>query len=377
MSATSASVAMQRPTVDVLGPEKDNHQRFTLGPLEPGFGYTLGSSLRRTLLSSIPGAAITQVHFDKALHEFATIEGVVEDITDLVLNFKDVVLRCVSDTPVAVRLDAEGPGVITAGDLDWGSDIECLTPDLHLATLSDGAQLAVDLTVERGWGYLSSADVTTSGEIGLIPVDAIFSPVRRVAVEVEPTRVEQSTNYDMLVIDIQTDGALSPREALSSAGDTLCSLFTLMSSMVEDDLGLGMTDHSAREYDSPDLDLPIEDLGLGERLRNSLKRTSIDTIGQLLENNVDELMAIPNFGQKSLEELIERLDELGFVLDGAPLSAGSDAQDADGHMDAAGHMDADGEAEELIGEANSSAHDLPNLIGADENQGEGEDAKTA
>ncbi len=356
MSTTSASVAMQRPEIGVLGPEKGNRQKFTFGPLEPGFGYTIGSSLRRTLLSSIPGAAITQVRFDDALHEFDTIKGVVEDITDLVLNFKDVVLRSHSETPVAVRLDAEGPGEILAGDLEWGSDVECLTPDLHLATLSDNTRLAVDITIERGWGYLSSSELASTGEIGLIPVDAIFSPVRRVAVEVEPTRVEQSTNYDMLVLDIETDGALSPREALSSAGDTLCSLFTLMSSMVEDDLGLGLIDNQrASDYDAPDLDRDIDELGLSVRTVNGLKRAQLDSVGKILENSAEELLAVPNFGQKALEELTEKLDELGFTLSGAGSADDADADDADEEAMIGGDGDAaESKAPEMIGESDAA-----------------------
>ena len=223
-------LTMQRPTVEALGDEQNNHQRFAVGPLEPGFGHTIGNSLRRTLLSSVPGAAITQVKFDgeTALHEFATIDGVVEDVTDLILNFKDIVLTCESDEPVAVRLDTSGPGDLTAGDVDWGSDIECVNPELQIATLSKGGRLAVDITVEQGRGYLSSEDQDSSATIGVIPIDAIFSPVRRVSLEVEPTRVEQSTNFDRLILDIDTDGAMSPRDALASAGDTLrtCLLYT-------------------------------------------------------------------------------------------------------------------------------------------------------
>ena len=366
MSVTSATVKMQRPEVSVLGPEKDNRQRFTFGPLEPGFGHTLGSSMRRTLLSAIPGAAVTQVRFDDVLHEFDTIKGVVEDVTDMVLNFKDVVLRSDSDTPIAVRLDAEGPGVVQAGDLDWGSEVECLTPELHLATLSDDARLAVDITVERGWGYLPSSDLSSTGEIGLIPIDAIFSPVRRVAIEVEPTRVEQSTNYDMLVLDIETDGALTPREALSSAGDTLCSLYTLMSALVEEELGLGMvTNQRSNEFDSPDLELLLDDIGLSQRTVNGLKRASINSVGEVLENSMEELMAIPNFGQKALEELTEKLDELGFSLSGDDSSddpdeasagkgdPGDDASDADKMPD----------ADKMIGETNGSASSAPDVIG--------------
>ena len=307
---------MHRPTIDILGEPDLNRQRFAIGPLEPGFGHTLGNSLRRTLLSSIPGAAITQVQFDDALHEFTTIEGVVEDVTDIVLNLKDIVLRCHSDEPVAVRLDERGVGPVLAGHVDWGVDVECLTPDLHIATLGEGARLAMDLTVERGWGYSAPDSDRISGAIGAILIDALFSPVRRVAVEVEPVRVEQSTDFDRLVLDIETDGAMTPREALASAGDTLCRLMLMIAELSPENLGLDIADVAVTDGRASDLERPIEDLGLSERARNCLKRAQFNTIGDLLDQSVDELMTVPNFGQKSLDEVIEKLDERGLALRG-------------------------------------------------------------
>ena len=311
-------LTMQRPTVEALGDEQDNRQRFAIGPLEPGFGHTIGNSLRRTLLSSVPGAAITQVKFDgeAALHEFATIEGVVEDVTDLILNLKDVVLICHSDEPVAVRLDVSGPCDLTAGEVDWGNDVECVNPDLHVATLSKGGRLSMDITVQEGRGYLSSENQDSSSTIGVIPIDALFSPVRRVSLEVEPTRVEQSTNYDRLILDIDTDGAMSPRDALASAGDTLRSLVGLIADMSEAPLGLEIQEIAIVETSSPELELPIEDLDLSERPRNCLKRGQVNSIGELLEKSIDDLMAITNFGQKSLDEVVQKLDERGLALKG-------------------------------------------------------------
>jgi DNA-directed RNA polymerase subunit alpha len=309
---------MQRPTVEALDDEQNNHQRFAVGPLEPGFGHTIGNSLRRTLLSSVPGAAITQVKFDgeAALHEFATIDGVVEDVTDLILNLKDIVLTCQSDEPVAVRLDASGPCDLTAGDVDWGADVECVNPELQIATLSKGGRLAVDITVEQGRGYLSSENQDSSSTIGVIPIDAIFSPVRRVSLEVEPTRVEQSTNFDRLILDIDTDGAISPRDALASAGDTLRTLVGLVADMSDEPLGLEINEVAIVETSSPELDMPIEDLDLSERPRNCLKRGQVNSIGELLEKSMDDLMAITNFGSKSLDEVIQKLDERGLALKG-------------------------------------------------------------
>jgi DNA-directed RNA polymerase subunit alpha len=311
-------LTMQRPTVEALGDEQDNRQRFAIGPLEPGFGHTIGNSLRRTLLSSVPGAAITQVKFDgeAALHEFATIAGVVEDVTDLILNFKDIVLTCHSDEAVAVRLDVSGPCDLTAGDVDWGTDVECFNPDLHIATLSNDGRLAVDITVQNGRGYLSSETQDSTSTIGLIPIDALFSPVRRVAIEVEPVRVEQSTNYDRLILDIDTDGSMTPRDALASAGDTLASLIGLIAELSEEPLGLEIQEIAIVETSSPELELPIEDLDLSERPRNCLKRGQVNSIGELLEKSLDDLMAITNFGQKSLDEVIQKLDERGLALKG-------------------------------------------------------------
>jgi DNA-directed RNA polymerase subunit alpha len=305
---------IQRPAVEPVGEEEGNRQRFAVGPLEPGFGYTLGNSLRRTLLSSIPGAAVTQVRFDEALHEFTTLPGVKEDVTDVILNLKDLVLRVESEEPVTLRLDVRGPAVVTAGDIQLPSDVEILNPDLVLATLNAKGRLAVDITVERGRGYVSADRNKRSSTIGVIPVDSIFSPVRRVAFTVEPTRVEQSTNFDRLVLDIESDGSISPREALASAGDTLRSLVSLVADMSESPQGLELGDVGAASSGSPDLDLPIEDLDLSERPRNCLKRAQINTVGELVTKSEDDLLAITNFGQKSLDEVLQKLDERGLAL---------------------------------------------------------------
>jgi DNA-directed RNA polymerase subunit alpha len=305
---------IQRPTVEAIGEEEDNRQRFAVGPLDPGFGHTLGNSLRRTLLSSIPGAAITQVRFDEALHEFTTLPGVKEDITDLILNLKDILIRVHSDEPVTVRLDKRGPGDATAGDLQLSSDVEVLSPTQHIASLNAKGHLAVDLTVERGRGYASADKNKRSSTIGVIPIDAIFSPVRRVAFTVEPVRVEQSTNFDRLVLDIETDGSLTPREALASAGDTLRTLVGLVADLEDEPQGLELGEVGAVGSGSPDLDLRIEDLDLTERPRNCLKRAQVNTIGELVERTLDDLLNITNFGQKSLDEVLQKLDERGLAL---------------------------------------------------------------
>jgi DNA-directed RNA polymerase subunit alpha len=305
---------IQRPTVEVIGEEEDNRQQFAVGPLDPGFGHTLGNSLRRTLLSSIPGAAITQVRFDEALHEFTTVAGVKEDVTDIILNLKDILLKVHSDEPVTIRLDKRGPGDATAGDLQLTADVEVLSPTQHIASLNSKGHLAVDLTVERGRGYSSADKNKRTSTIGVIPIDAIFSPVRRVAFTVEPVRVEQSTDFDRLIIDIETDGSLTPREALASAGDTLRTLVGLVADLEDEPMGLELGEVGSVGAGSPDFDLRIEDLDLTERPRNCLKRAQINTIGELVDRTLDDLLNITNFGQKSLDEVIQKLDERGLSL---------------------------------------------------------------
>jgi DNA-directed RNA polymerase subunit alpha len=309
-------LVIQRPTVEALGEADGTRQRFAVGPLEPGFGHTIGNSLRRTLLSSIPGAAITTVRFDDALHEFDTVSGVVEDVTDVILNLKDIVLTSASEEPIIVRLDVRGPAAVTAADIKAPAEIEILNKDLHLATLNGKGRLAIDLTVERGRGYLSADRETVTRTIGVIPIDAIFSPVRRVTFDVEPTRVEQSTNYDRLVLDIETDGSITPREALASAGATLRSLVDLVASMSDSPQGLELGEVPGAAAGSPDLDHPIEDLDLSERPRNCLKRAQINTIGELVLKTEEDLLNNTNFGQKSLDEVKAKLDERGLSLRG-------------------------------------------------------------
>jgi len=304
---------IQRPEIEA-GEAEGNLQRFTIAPLEPGFGHTLGNSLRRTLLSSIPGASVTQVRFDDALHEFDVIKGVKEDVTDIILNLKDLVLRCSADEPVTLRLDKRGPAEVRAGDIQTTADVEILNPELYIATVNATGRLAFDITVEQGRGYLSAERNKRTVTIGVIPVDAIFSPVRRVSFSIEPTRVEQATNFDKLNLEVETDGSITPRDALASAGDTLRKLVELVAELADEPRGLELGEVASPTSTSPDLDLAIEELDLSERPRNCLKRARVDTIGQLVQKSEDDLLAITNFGSKSLEEVIEKLDERGLSL---------------------------------------------------------------
>jgi DNA-directed RNA polymerase subunit alpha len=307
-------LTIPRPTIEAITEDEANRQRFAIGPLVKGYGYTLGNSLRRALLSSIPGAAVTQVRFDDALHEFDTLPGVKEDVTDIILNIKDIVLRLEGDEPATLRLDVRGPASVTAGDLQLPTGVEVLNPELVLASLNAKGRLAADLTVERGRAYASADTNKKTQTIGVLPIDSIFSPVRRVAVLVESTRVEQETDYDRLILDIETDGSITPAEALASAGATLQSLMGLVASMSDEPQALSLGDVGQASSGSPDLDLPIEELDLSERPRNCLKRAQVNTIGELVLKTEDDLLAITNFGQKSLDEVIAKLDERGLTL---------------------------------------------------------------
>tara|TARA_B100000953_G_scaffold158978_1_gene131405 strand:+ start:603 stop:1541 length:939 start_codon:yes stop_codon:yes gene_type:complete len=307
-------LVIQRPKIESINEEDENKQKFSISPLEPGFGHTLGNSLRRTLLSSIPGAAITQVNFTEAIHEFDVIEGVYEDVTDILLNLKDIVFRLEGDDPVVLRLEAQGPGEATASQFSESTDVEVLNLDLVVATLSQKGRLDMEVTIEKGRGYLSAEGNKVSTTVGQIPVDSIFSPVRRVSFEVEPTRVEQSNDFDRLTLEIETDGSMSPREALASAGGTLRNLIQLVEEMSEEPQSLELTEVVTGTAGSPDLELGIEDLELSERPNNCLKRAQIHTIGELILKSEADLLSITNFGQKSLDEIIEKLDERGHQL---------------------------------------------------------------
>jgi DNA-directed RNA polymerase subunit alpha len=287
--------------------------KFAIEPLEPGFGYTLGNSLRRTLLSSIPGAAITQIKIDSVLHEFSTIEGVTEDVTDVVLNLKELVIKSENDDATTVHLRVTGPTDVTAGDVELPTGVEILNPEQHIATLNKKATLSMELRVEQGRGY-RAATTAPKEAIGTIPVDALFSPVRRVTYEVEPTRVEQMTNYDRLILDVETDGSMSPRDALSSAGSTLVELLQLFASLGEGTGGLVLGPEPGEEEASGILAQPIEEMDLTVRSYNCLKREGVATVGDLVQKTEEDLLEIRNFGQKSIDEVKAKLEDMGLSL---------------------------------------------------------------
>jgi DNA-directed RNA polymerase subunit alpha len=291
----------------------DVRKKFTIEPLEPGFGYTLGNSLRRTLLSSIPGAAITQVKIDGVLHEFSTVEGVAEDVTEIVLNLKGLVLRSESEEPNTVYMRVSGPTEVTAKDIELPAGVEILNGDHHIATLNGNATLSMELRVEQGRGYVAAATAPKEA-IGTIPIDAIFSPVKRVTYQVEPTRVEQMTNYDRLILDVETDGSIEPSEALSSAGSTLVELFQLFAGVGEGSGGLVLGPEQTEDEQTGVLAKPIEDMDLTVRSYNCLKREGVTSVGELVQKAEEDLLEIRNFGQKSIDEVKAKLEEMGLSL---------------------------------------------------------------
>ncbi len=303
---------VQRPQIEEEQ-LSDNRSKFIVEPLEPGFGYTLGNTLRRTLLSRIPGAAVTSIQIEGIQHEFTTVPGVVEDVVDIILNVKQVVIRMDGVDTQTLYLSAKGAGEVTAGDIKVPAGVEIVNPDQLIATLSASGRLEMELTVGPGVGYRTAASATPNGAIGVIPVDAIYSPVRKVAYQVENTQVGDITNFDRLVLDVETNGALSPSEAVSSSGKTLAELMSLFADMGEG-VGLELGEVQTESSSSPDLDLPIEALDLSERPRNCLRRAQVKTVGELVQRTADDLLNITNFGQKSLEEVTAKLDELGLSL---------------------------------------------------------------
>ncbi len=308
----------QRPTLaeEVVD---EYRSRFIVEPLEPGFGYTLGNSLRRTLLSSIPGAAVTSIRVDGVLHEFTTVPGVKEDVTDLILNIKQLVVSSEHDEPVVMYLRKQGPGVVTAADIAPPAGVEVHNPDLHLATLNGKGKLEIELTVERGRGYVSAAQNKQVGqEIGRIPVDSIYSPVMRVTYKVEATRVEQRTDFDRLIVDVVSKPSMRPRDAVASAGKTLVELFGLFRELNIDAEGVDMGPSPTDAALAADLALPIEDLELTVRSYNCLKREGIHTVGELVSRSEADLLDIRNFGAKSIDEVKAKLVTMGLALKDSP-----------------------------------------------------------
>src|ERR1700751_4788068 len=293
--------------------------RFVIEPLEPGFGYTLGNSLRRTLLSSIPGAAVTSIRIDGVLHEFTTVPGVKEDVTDLILNIKQLVVSSEHDEPVVMYLRKQGPGLVTAPYIPPPAGVEVHNPDLVLATLNAKGKLEMELTVERGRGYVSAVQNKQVGqEIGRVPVDSIYSPVLKVTYKVEATRVEQRTDFDKLILDVETKPSITPRDSVASAGKTLVELFGLARELNTDAEGIEIGPSPAEADTIAAFAMPIEDLDLTVRSYNCLKREGIHTVGELVSRSEADLLDIRNFGAKSIDEVKVKLAQMGLGLKDSP-----------------------------------------------------------
>ena len=308
----------QRPIL-TEEPISEFRSRFVLEPLEPGFGYTLGNSLRRTLLSSIPGASVTSIRIDGVLHEFSTIDGIKEDVTEIILNLKGLVLSSEIDEPVVMYLRKQGPGSVTAADIQPPAGVEVHNPELNLATLNDKGKLEIELVVERGRGYVpSTMNKHPEQEIGRIPVDSIYLPVLKVSYKVEATRVEQRTDFDKLIIDVETKPCMLPRDAVASAGSTLVELFGLAREMNVDAEGIDIGPSPTDAFVAEQLSTPIEQLDMTVRSYNCLKREGIHTVGELITRSEADLLDIRNFGAKSIEEIKVKLHGLGLALKDSP-----------------------------------------------------------
>jgi DNA-directed RNA polymerase subunit alpha len=323
MAARTSLMEFQIPKI-IHEEINENRGIFQIEPLDRGFGYTFGNSLRRVLLSSLEGAAVTSVKIEGVAHEFTTLPGVREDVTDILLNFKNLIARLHGDSPeIEVRLSKRGAGSVTAKDIEAPAELEILNPDLEIANLSDKGKLEVTLTIGRGRGYVP-AELNRGPEhtIGVIPVDSIFSPVRRVSYDVEAARVGQRTDYDKLILDVTTDGSLDPRDAIGQAAEILIRQLAIFTDLdriegfgeaaAATDGGGGAEPALAHGMEN----FPIEELELGVRSYNCLKRVGIETIGDLVVKTENELAAIPNFGKKSIEEVKETLATHGLTLRG-------------------------------------------------------------
>jgi len=309
-----------------------NYASYDIEPLEAGYGMTLGNALRRVLLSSLPGAAVTSVRIEGVQHEFQDIANVMEDVTDIVLNVKQLRLRSFSDHPVSMRLEVSGERRVTAADIVAPSTVEIVNPDLYIATLdNENARLDMELVVETGRGYVP-ADSKDDQPIGVIPVDAIYTPVQKVNYTVEHTRVGQMTNFDKIVLDITTDGTVLPDEALRQSAEILVRHFTLLANyrasvQIEEAQPLSSLPIPQKIYDTP-----IEELDLSVRAYNCLKRSNITKVGQVLSMNEEDLLGVRNFGEKSLQELRDRLLQRNFLPNNQRSAVGSD-MDGDSEME--------------------------------------------
>ncbi|AQS54555.1 MAG: DNA-directed RNA polymerase subunit alpha [Planifilum sp.] len=309
-------IEIEKPKIEIVEISEDSkYGKFVVEPLERGYGTTLGNSLRRILLSSLPGAAVTSVQIDGVLHEFSTVPGVVEDTTEIILNLKKLALKIHSDEEKVLEIDVEGEGPVTAGDIRADSDVEILNPELHIASLADDARLHMRITANRGRGYVQ-ADRNKSEDqpIGVIPVDSIYTPVTRVNFNVENTRVGQVTNYDKLTLEVWTDGSIRPDDAVSLGAKVMTEHLMLFVGLTDEAKDAEIMVEKEEDKKEKVLEMTIEELDLSVRSYNCLKRAGINTVQELTQKTEEDMMKVRNLGRKSLEEVQQKLGELGLSL---------------------------------------------------------------
>ena len=309
-------IEIEKPKIETVEISDDaTFGKFVVEPLERGYGTTMGNSLRRILLSSLPGAAVTSIQIDGVQHEFSTIDGVVEDVTTIILNIKKLSLKIYSDEEKTLEIDVQGDGTVTAADITHDSDVEILNPDLHIATLSKNAHLRMKLTAKRGRGYAPAEENNSEDlPIGVIPVDSIYTPVSRVTYQVENTRVGQVTNFDKLTLDVWTDGSIRPEEAVSLGAKILTEHMNIFVSLTDEAQNAEIMVEKEEDQKEKVLEMTIEELDLSVRSYNCLKRAGINTVQELTQKSEEDMMKVRNLGRKSLEEVKLKLDELGLGL---------------------------------------------------------------
>ncbi|MCT3188903.1 DNA-directed RNA polymerase subunit alpha [Limosilactobacillus reuteri] len=306
-------IEFEKPNIHKVE-ETDNYGKFIVEPLERGYGTTLGNSLRRVLIASLPGAAITSMQIDGVLHEFSTVEGVTEDVTQIILNLKKVSLKLDSEDQKNLELDVKGPAEVTASDIQGDNEVTILNPDLHIATVADGAELHIKLTADKGRGYLSANDNKTRMDdlaIGVLPIDSIYTPIERVNYTVENARVGQRNDYDKLTLDVWTDGSLTPTEAVSLGAKILTEHLAMFVDLTETAQNAQVMVEKEETHKEKMLEMTIEELDLSVRSYNCLKRAGINTVKELTDRTVSDMMKVRNLGQKSLEEIKLKLNDLG------------------------------------------------------------------
>lgn len=316
LGGSAHMLEMEKPVIEgVEVPEEGRYGRFVVEPLERGYGITLGNSLRRVLLSSLPGAAVTSVRIDGVLHEFSTLPGVLEDTTEIVLNLKGLSLRVHGDDEQTMRLDVTGPGEIHARDIEFTSDVEIVNPDLYICTLDVDAHLTMEMTVGQGRGYVpAERNKRPDDPIGDIPVDSIFTPVRRVNFRVEDTRVGKVTDFDSLILEVWTNGSIKPDEAVSLAARILVEHLNLFIGLTDEVADVEIMVEKEEDERNRLLEMSIEELDLSVRSFNCLKRAGINTIGELVEKSSEEMLKVRNLGRKSLDEVELKLSLFGLTL---------------------------------------------------------------